>query len=116
MALEINSVDNNVGISAPKAYAKICALHYDVDANRVDVFVNIYADEAARTAGKSPIDGGVFSGIPGETMPSLDGTIPGLRAAVYAWLKTQTKFAGSVDLLVAKVAPVVEAPVETPVP
>jgi hypothetical protein len=111
MALEINSVDNNVGIPAPKAYARIVKVDYDVLANRVDVFVNIYADEAARNTGKSPIDGGVFSGVPGETMPSLDGTVPGLRAAVYEWLKTQPKFAGATDLLAARVVPVV-APVE----
>jgi len=98
MALQIELNDSNVGIPALQAYARVSALHYDVASNRVDVYVDIFATESTRQAGKSPIDGGVFSGQPGVDMPVLDNTIPGLRAAVYAWLKTLPKFAGAVDV------------------
>jgi hypothetical protein len=98
MAIQLDIQDSNVGLAAPQAYARIAAVRYDVAANTVEVAVNIYASAQARTDGKSPIDGGVFVGQPGVDMPVLDDTIPGLRAAVYAWLKTLPKFAAGIDV------------------
>lgn len=98
MALQLNLADTNVGVPAPEAYARIVSLNFDVRMNLVHVAVDIYFDQAMREAGKSPVSGGVYTGTVGVDMPSLDDTIPGVRAALYAWLKTLPAFAGATDV------------------
>ncbi len=98
MALQVNLPETNVGLPAPEGYARIVALAYDLLTGKAQVAVNIYANQAAREAGKNPVAGGVFEGKPGEDMPSLDADIPGVRAALYGWLKTLPVFASAIDV------------------
>jgi hypothetical protein len=67
MALTLALAETNVGLPAPEAYARIVAFSYDVLSNRVQVAVNVYANAAARLAGKAPIGGGVFEGTVGDS-------------------------------------------------
>jgi hypothetical protein len=98
MALQVNKETTNVGVAAPTAYARIMTLTFDAVSGAVSVAVNIYYDEAARDQELVPVEGQVFTGIPGVNMPSIDGSIPGVRAAMYMWLKTLPYFAGAVDV------------------
>lgn len=98
MALQINMTETNVGLEAPQAYARIMSLNFNATDGKVSVHVDIYASEAARQAGKIPIGGAVYSGTVGIDFPSLDESIPGIRAAVYTWLKTLPAFSGAVDV------------------
>lgn len=98
MALQLNLQETNVGLPAPEAYARIVQLRFDTTTGAVEVAVNIYADIAARAAGKAPVAGGIYSGVVGVDMPSLDDSIPGIRSALYAWLKTLPYFAEAVDV------------------
>ena len=108
MALQLNltSDQTNQGIECPVAYCRIVDVHFDLLSGKVDVAVNGYATVEARAASKSPVWGGVFTGYPGAEaseanlypMPSLDATVPGVRAALYAWLHTIPVFAGASDV------------------
>lgn len=94
MALQLNLTDTNVGLPAPQAYARIVAYAFNAKTNEWEVAVDVYASSAARTAGKSPVSGGVFKteSTP-ETVPADAG-----RAALYSWLKTQDAFSGAIDV------------------
>lgn len=98
MALKLNLTETNVGLPAPEAYAKIASLNYNARTGEVHVYVDIFASAEARTAEKNPIGGGVYKGTVGVNMPSLDSNIPGLRAAVYSWLKTLPAFTEAKDV------------------
>jgi hypothetical protein len=100
MALQLNLTSDKtaVGVACPAAYARIVQLQFDTKTGKVDVAVDIHADKASRDAGKSPVSGGVYSGVVGKDMPNLDDSIPGVRSALYAYLKTLPDFAGAVDV------------------
>lgn len=117
MALTLALAETNVGLPATEAYARIVAFSYDVLSNRVQVAVNVYANQAARLSGKAPIGGGVFEGTVGVDFPTLDVALAqGVRNALYTWLKTQAAFVTATDALDALPAPVIEAPIEPTVP
>ena len=100
MALQMDLQETNIGVPAPQAYVRIVAYSYDAQSNNVQVAVNIYASEAARRAGKTPIGGGIYSGVVGVSFPSLDEPISsGVRGALYSWLKTQPAFLAAVDVI-----------------
>lgn len=93
MALVFALTETNVGVAAPQAYAKIVAFRSNYLQGNSEVAVDIFFDAAARTAGKSPVDGGVYV-VPADAGIPADPT----RADLYAWLKTLPKFAGAVDV------------------
>ena len=114
MALTLNLPETNVGLPAPEAYARIVAFQYDVLTNKVQVAVNVYANQAARLAGKAPIAGGVFDGVVGVDFPTLDTALEqGVRSALYSWLKTQPVFITATDALDPLPAP---EPIPEPLP
>ena len=98
MALQLSLADTNVGVPAPEAYARIVAFQFNANTGEVTVAVDIHANDAARLAEKAPVAGGVYSGVVGTDMPSLDDEIPGVRSALYDWLKTLPVFAGALDV------------------
>jgi len=100
MALQLNLTADKtaVGMAAPEAYARIVYLTFDTKTGRVQLSVDVHANQQAREDGKAPISGGVYTGVVGVDMPNIDDTIPGIRAALYDWLKTLPDFAGSIDV------------------
>ena len=99
MALQINLPDTNVGLPAPEAYARIVGMNIDILGDKLQVAVNVYANKAARDTGKAPVGGGVFeTKLSDAASPVLDENNAGIRAACYAWLKSQPTFAGSQDV------------------
>lgn len=98
MALQLNMPDTNIGLAVPEAYARIISLSFNARTGAVQVYVDIYASGTARQSGKAPVGGGIYEGKVGVDFPSLDDTIPGIRAVVYAWLKTLPAFSGAIDV------------------
>lgn len=100
MALQLNLAADKtaVGVAAPEAYARIVQLLFNTKTGQVQVWVDVHATLQARTDNRSPIAGGVYGGVVGVDMPNIDDNIPGIRAALYTWLKTQPFFEGAVDV------------------
>lgn len=98
MALQLNLTESDVGLAIPEAYARIVVLQFDTKSGEVTVYVDIHATAAARNENKNPVSGRVYRGKVGVDMPNLDDTIPGIRAAIYNWLKTLSDFAGALDV------------------
>lgn len=100
MALQLSMTDKetNVGLPAAAAYARIVQVLFDTKTGKVQVAVDIHATQQARTDNRAPIAGGVFEGVVGQGMPNLDDNLPGIRAALYAWLKTLPAFKNAVDV------------------
>lgn len=99
MALQISLADCNVGIPCPQAYATIAHLSFDANSNVVQVAVNIYANQAAFAAGKTPVGGGVYSGAAGTDIPLLTQSLPnGVLGTLYTWLLTLPDFAGATQV------------------
>jgi hypothetical protein len=101
MALQLNltAEKTGVGVASPEAYARIVHLAFDTKTGKVTLSVDIHYDQAARAANKSPVSGGIYSGFVGIDMPSIDVALAeGVRAVLYAWLKTQADFTGATDV------------------
>jgi hypothetical protein len=98
LQLALTAEQNNVGVVAPEAYARIVQLTFDTKTGKVSVAVDVHYDLAARTAGKSSITGNVYSGVTGVDMANIDDTIAGVRSVLYTWLKTLPDFAGAIDV------------------
>lgn len=86
MALQINYTSPEFGVSVQTAYAKIESFRGNI--NEVTFTLVYYADVLARTEGKSPIGGFVFS------IPYQDGLT---YTSVYNYLKTLPGFTNAVD-------------------
>jgi len=89
MALQINAAATTIGISCPKAYAKITSFHGDSNGVRFDV--SIYATKAARTAGAQPVDYRLFQ-------YPVDTSAQNIYAYGYAKLKLESEFARALDV------------------
>ena len=101
MALQINlpTAKTRVGVAAPQAYARINNLNYDTYSGTVELRVDAYFDNAARTARKSPVASFRFTGTVGKDLPSLDAALgAGVRGVLYTWLKTKPEFSGAIDV------------------
>jgi hypothetical protein len=99
MALQLDLADTNVGVPAPTAYARIVGVSFNTTNGLVEIRVDIFASAAARQEGKNPVGGGVYIGTVGLNMPNLDDALPnGIRAVLYAWLKTLPDFQGALDV------------------
>ena len=80
-----------VGAAFPAAYARI--LHARAEKDITWIYVNTYADEAARQEEKLPVKQWEYQ-APTNAVPLV---APALTAA-YDWLKTLPEFAGWVDV------------------
>jgi hypothetical protein len=98
MALQLNLADTLIGLPAPEAYARISFLTFDTRTGEVVVHIETHATAAARTAGKTPVGMSTYRGKVGVDLPNLDDTISGVRAVIYAWLKSLPDFVGAVDV------------------
>jgi hypothetical protein len=98
LQIDLSAEKSNTGVAAPTAYARIVQLAFDTRTGQVSLAVDVHATQQTRTDGKSPVYGGIYSGIVGTDMPNLDDTIPGVRAVLYTWLKTLPDFAGAIDV------------------
>ena len=102
MALQVAISDSIVGVPFAEAYANIqFARMTKVDAM---VFVNWYANAAARWANKAPV-------LQKEYIAPMSALTTAPYAAMYEWLKAHPDFAGAVDVLVDPVAEAPQAPV-----
>jgi hypothetical protein len=88
MALQValSAADSLVGFDFPMSYAKIEFVRGWK--NDSLIWVNWYADKAARESGSQPVRQKEFS-RPGDTAPFVD---------YYDFLKTQPEFAGAIDV------------------
>lgn len=86
MAL-VHSVEIN-DVTYPDAYSRILYVRFEKDT--ANIFVNTYADEAARMREDMPITQKEYP----TPMPTVSGTVYG---ASYTYLKTLADFAGSID-------------------
>ncbi len=100
MALKLNLHESktSIGIAVPNAYARISLLMFDTKSGYVQVTVETHSNQQARAANKNPVQSKVYRGKVGVDLPSLDADIPGVRAALYTWLKTLPDFDGAVDV------------------
>lgn len=90
MALQVAISDSIVGVPFTEAYANIqFARMTKVDAL---IFVNWYANEAARWANKAPV-------LQKEYHAPMSALTSAPYAAMYEWLKTHPDFASAVDVL-----------------
>jgi hypothetical protein len=89
MAIQVNLTDTDVGLPAPKAYARVTGISCDFTNGQVHVSVNIFANSAAaKDAEKNPVGGGLY-----KFKVSDHET----RDLIYKLLKTLPEFADAID-------------------
>jgi hypothetical protein len=95
MALQLSLSNSAVGYLFPESYARIVFARTLKD--QTFIFVNFYADQAARVADKMPV-------LQKEYTATTEDLVGDIFPAMYNWLKGQPDFAGCVDVLEAQPA------------
>ena len=96
MALCVNRPDTAVGVPAPQAYCRVVAYSYDVDADVVQIVVNVYFNASARAQNKNPIASTVYAAANADVFQG-GGNKPNEQKC-YDYLKTLNDFSGSTDV------------------
>jgi len=89
MALQI-SFESKFGVTHPAAYARVSGGSWRGTSGSASI--DVYADKAARDAGKTPIESMGFS------FPLDLNDASNIVAQAYAYLKTRDEFAGATDV------------------
>lgn len=94
MALQValSSEQSGIGTAIPAAYARIVAIQWSTQDNKVLFAVEYHWDEAARRAPLRPIGGQTFAVEDFDFSADL-----GIKKALYNYLKTLEVFTGAQD-------------------